>query len=74
MILARSMQGLVALIVDDVEDVVLVDADSMQAPSSVYELADKMIAVCRLESGLVFLLDIDALVVPVVHAVEAMSP
>lgn len=74
MILARTSHGLVALIVDEVEDVVLTAADSMQAPSAVYELAQKMLAVCRLESGLVFVLDIDALVVPVAHAVGAMAP
>lgn len=74
MILARTSHGLVALIVDDVEDVVLAGGDSLQEPSAVYELAEKMLSVCRLETGLVFVLDIDALVVPVAHAVGAMTP
>ena len=51
-----------ALIVDEVEDVVDVPPDSMQAPSGVYALADRLVGVCRLADGLVFVFDIDALI------------
>jgi purine-binding chemotaxis protein CheW len=62
MIFARTSQGVVALIADAVEDVVDVPPGSVQAPSKVYQLADKLLGVCRLGDTLVFIFDIDALV------------
>jgi chemotaxis signal transduction protein len=49
-------------VVDEVDDVIEVSAASVQAPSSLYALADRLLCVCRLESGLVFVFDIDRLV------------
>jgi purine-binding chemotaxis protein CheW len=62
MILARTRGGLVALVVDQVEDVVEVPDGAMQAASRVHALADRLLGVCRLESGLVFVFDAEALV------------
>lgn len=64
MILTKTSCGLVALIVDEVEDVVEVASGSMQQASNVYALAERLLGVCRLEDGLVFVFDIDALVPP----------
>ncbi len=69
MILTRTARGVVALIVDDVEDVVGVPAGGMQAATGMYALADRLAGVCRLESGMVFVFDIDALVPPALAAV-----
>jgi purine-binding chemotaxis protein CheW len=62
MVFTRTPRGLVALIVDEVEDVVEVPQGSMQRASSNYELADKLLGICRLEDSLVFVFDIDRLV------------
>ncbi|GAB4282861.1 MAG: hypothetical protein Kow0067_03370 [Coriobacteriia bacterium] len=62
MILCRAHGRLVALIVDEVEDVVSVPPGCIQEPSKLYTLADRMIGVCRLDVGLVLLLDADRLV------------
>jgi len=52
----------VAVIVDEVQDVFEVPEGSVQAPSGIYALADKMIGVCRSGSTLVIVLDPDRLV------------
>jgi purine-binding chemotaxis protein CheW len=52
----------VCLIVDAVEDVVEVPPDTLQAPSKLYSLAEKMIGVCRLPHGLVMIFDPERLV------------
>ena len=62
MVLTYTAHGLVALIVDEVEDVVEIDPVSVQAPSAVHPLASRLLGVCRLDDGLVFLFDVDALV------------
>lgn len=62
MVLLRSRGHLVALVVDEVEDVYEVPEGSMQAPSKLYALADRMIGICRLAVGLVVVLDPDRLV------------
>jgi purine-binding chemotaxis protein CheW len=62
MIIARTGQGLVAFVVDSVEDVVEVSVTDVQPPSSVYELADRLRGVCRLEDGIVFVFDVETLV------------
>ena len=62
MIFCYARQHVVALIVDGVEDVVDLPDGCVQPPSGLYSLADRMIGVARLASGLVPLLDIDRLV------------
>ncbi len=52
----------VALIVDSVEDVVEIDHDAVQPPTGLYSLADKIVGVCRLDRGLLLVLDIERLV------------
>ncbi len=62
MIFCRTGQGLVALIVDQVEDVMDVPPGALQAPSSVYALAERLLGVARFDEMLVFVFDIEALV------------
>lgn len=52
----------VCLIVDSVEDVVDLPPQSIQPPSGVYALADKMLGTVRLPQGVLMLLDVDRLV------------
>jgi purine-binding chemotaxis protein CheW len=61
MVIARTGRGLVAFVVDSVEDVVEVSATDIQPPSSVYELADRLCGVCRLDEGIVFVFDVETL-------------
>ncbi|MDP2401006.1 MAG: chemotaxis protein CheW, partial [Actinomycetota bacterium] len=65
MIICRLDGDTVALLVDEVEDVVVLPEDCMVAPPKLHALSDKMIGVCRLEENLVFLLDVDRLIAPV---------
>jgi purine-binding chemotaxis protein CheW len=62
MIIARVGGGLVALLVDEVEDVVALPSSCLQVPDGIYELADRLLAVCRFEAELIFLLDPEKLV------------
>lgn len=62
MIIGRTGEHLVAFVVDQVDDVVDLVPGCVQSPSSIYELADRMLGVCRLGQGLVFILDIAKLV------------
>lgn len=62
MVICRTAGRLVALIVDEVEDVVEPPEGCMQEPSALHALADRLIGVCRMEGALVFVLDIDRLV------------
>lgn len=62
MLFVRTARGLVALIVDEVEDVMEVPQGSAQPPSSMYALSDRLLCVVRLEIGIVFVFDIDRLV------------
>lgn len=64
MIICRSHQGLVALVVDDVEDVITLPEDCVAVPPKLHSLADRMIGVCRLGTDLVYLLDVERLVAP----------
>ncbi len=57
MIIARAGSALIALVVDEVDDVVTLAPGCVQAPGEVYEFADRLLGVCRLEGGFVFLLD-----------------
>jgi purine-binding chemotaxis protein CheW len=62
MIFTRTPRGLVALIVDEVEDVVEVPEGSMQKASASFDLTDRLLGVCRLEDRLVFVFDVARLV------------
>ncbi|MHB1341494.1 MAG: chemotaxis protein CheW [Coriobacteriia bacterium] len=62
MVLLRCHGHLVALVVDEVEDVYELPEGCMQAPSRLYAMADRMIGICRLDIGLVVVLDPDRLV------------
>lgn len=53
---------LVAAVVDEVDDVFEVPPASLQAPSELYSLKDKMIGVCKIGDELVIVLDPDRLV------------
>jgi purine-binding chemotaxis protein CheW len=61
MVIARTSRGLVAFVVDSVEDVVEVAVSDIQPPSAVYELADRLRGVCRLDEGIVFVFDVEKL-------------
>jgi purine-binding chemotaxis protein CheW len=61
MIITRSGVHLVALVVDDVEDVVDLPKGCLQDVSPMHALSSKMIGVCSLADGLVYLLDVDRL-------------
>lgn len=62
MVFFRTHGRLVALLVDEVEDVVDLPDDCMQPPSNLYDLADRMIGICKLDQGLTIVLDPDRLV------------
>lgn len=62
MIICRVRGGLVALVVDEVEDVSVMPAGCLQKPSKLHALADRMLGVCRMEPDLVFLLDLEKMV------------
>jgi purine-binding chemotaxis protein CheW len=64
MIIARSGGHSVALIVDEVEDVVTLPEGCLQTASPMHALSSKMVGVARLEGGLVYLLDVDRLITP----------
>ncbi len=61
MIICRSHGQLVALLVDEVEDVVGLPEGCLAAPPKMHGLADRMIGVCRMDNQLVYLLDVDRL-------------
>lgn len=62
MIFFRTHGRLVTLLVDEVEDVVHLPEDCMQPPSNLYALADRMIGICKLDTGLVVVLDPEKIV------------
>jgi purine-binding chemotaxis protein CheW len=69
MVFCHAGAHLVALIVDGVEDVVDLPEGCIQPPSALYSLADRMIGVARLGSGLVPILDIERLVPQLAFAI-----
>jgi len=69
MIIAQTRGQTVALIVDEVQDVLELAPGCVQDAPSLHALASKMIGVCRMPDGLVNLLDID-LTLTVDHAGE----
>ncbi|MDZ4064181.1 MAG: chemotaxis protein CheW, partial [Coriobacteriia bacterium] len=65
MVISRAHDGLVALIVDSVDDVIQVPEGCVQPVSSMHSLADRMLGVCQIANDLVYLLDIARIVTPV---------
>jgi chemotaxis signal transduction protein len=61
MIITRSGEHFAALIVDQVEDVAELPQGCLQSASPMHALSSKMIGVARLDTGLVYLLDVDLL-------------
>lgn len=64
MIICRVAGGFVALVVDEVEDVIDVPEGCLTPPPKLHALADRMIGVCHLDTDLVFLLSVEKLVGP----------
>lgn len=62
MVFTRTPRGLIALIVDEVEDVVEVPSGSMQEAPAAHPLAERLAGVCRLGDAMVFVFDVDRLI------------
>lgn len=62
MIICRVGDDLVALVVEEVEDVIVLPTGRIMAPPKLHALSDRMIGVCHLDDGLVFLLDVERIV------------
>ena len=62
MIIARAGNQLFALIVDEVEDVLDMPTGCLQDPPRMHALAGRMIGVCRMDTGLIYLLDVERIV------------
>ncbi len=73
MIICRAHGGFVALVVDAVEDVLDVDADTIQPPSRIHALASRALGVIRAMDDLVIVLDVDA-TIPAESASLAARP
>ncbi len=65
MVICRSASGLVAFIVDGVDDVTELPEGCLQPPPQMHSLSGRMLGVCRLEEGMVFLFDVDRILEPV---------
>lgn len=63
MIVCRVGSQLIALVVDEVEDVMIFPEGSLQAAPPMHALSSKMLGVARLTDGLVYVLDLDALLI-----------
>ena len=61
MIITRTHGETVALIVDDVQDVLELPEGCLQSAPALHALSAKMIGVCRMDDGLIYLLDVDLL-------------
>jgi purine-binding chemotaxis protein CheW len=61
MVIAEINRELVALVVDEVQDVFELPPDCIAEPPSLHKLSDKMLGVARLADGLVYVLDLDRL-------------
>jgi len=64
MIITWTRGQTVALIVDEVQDVLELPDGCLQAAPPLHALSSKMIGVCRMEDGLIYLLDVDLLLSP----------
>lgn len=62
MIIAEVYGEFVALLVDEVQDVFELPADSLQDAPALHQLSASMIGVARLSDGLVYILDPDRLI------------
>ena len=65
MIMTDVAGQVLALLVDEVQDVFLLDPGCLQESPALHALSTAMIGVARMSDGLVYVLDIDALVGPV---------
>jgi purine-binding chemotaxis protein CheW len=61
MIICRIREQLVALVADEVQDVIELPGGCLQDPPAMHALASKMLGVARMDDGLIYLLDIDQL-------------
>jgi purine-binding chemotaxis protein CheW len=61
MIIVETEGQMIALVVDEVQDVIELPAESMQETPPLHALASRMLGVCRMEDGLLNVLDIDKL-------------
>ena len=64
MVICEAGGGLVAMLVDEVQDVFELPQGCLQDVPALHQLASKMIGVARLEDGLVYVLDLDRIVSP----------
>ena len=62
MVIAEYRGEVLALLVDEVEDVYELPADCLQAAPALHQLATSMIGVARLDDGLLYVLDIERVV------------
>lgn len=61
MLIARSDDGPVALLVDEVHSVVAVPDDALQVPPALHTMRDVLVGVARVEDGLISVVDLDVL-------------
>lgn len=61
MVICKVRDQMVALVVDEVQDVIELPEGCLQAPPRMHAISTKMMGVCRLSDGLVYLLDLDLL-------------
>lgn len=64
MIICRIDGQLVAVVVDEVQDVLDIPDDCLQHAPAVHSMAAKMLGVARMSDGLVYLLDVDGILGP----------
>lgn len=62
MIICRVQGQMLALIVDEVQDVIELPEGCLQAAPPMHSLSSRMIGVCRMPDGLIYLLDLDLLI------------
>ncbi len=74
MIISRLGGSLVALVVDEVEDVAVLPEGCVQDAGDFLELADRLIGLCRLDTDLIFLLDPDRLLARDARTPEEPAP
>ncbi len=61
MVICRFRAQLVALVVDEVQDVMILPEGCLQGAPPMHALSSKMLGVARLSDGLVYVLDLDLL-------------
>lgn len=72
MVFCRASGGVVAFIVDEVEDVIEVSAATMQPPSRLYELANMLLGVAMPDNEPVLVLDVDRVIPPMTLAGDVL--